>query len=401
MIQRILPAYYFTLECLFLYFLFFLFYTFIGEIPSAVSFLAIIFIAQIVVHLGLKRKFITASLPYIGALLCGVLAYLLHFSTMSVLLCIVFLSFRIHAFIKDSSLWKEERPKLAILFYCSGIILFLEGWIFEYSYMNWLFGTTIIFTILLSLGSFLQHIEGGKGKRNVIEFAGVLGFAVLITAIITPFMPAAKWLFKNIFEGLTLVFSILLHPLFYFIETNKIRPPAVKLEQTDEVEGKGRDIVELDNPLQYIPPWAWLTLLIIIIVVIWLIVREMKMDSTLPEKEEVVKLKIDHTPALIKTEKRNGFFRERDPHEYLRKLFFQFQIFAENHGVGRYEHETMREWFDRVNFQKNEDLFLAYECVRYGGEVIHKQDARRFENMIREIKLEVKERAKKKRGRED
>jgi hypothetical protein len=395
MIQRILPGYFFTLECLFLYFLFFVFYTFIGEVPSPLSFLAILFIAQMVLHFGLKQKSIKGSLPFIGALLCGVTAFLLQFSPMSVLMCTIFLFFRIQAFLKNSSLWKEDRSILTILFFCSGIIILLEAWTFEYLHMNWLFGTMIVFTICISVGSYLQHVEDSKANRYIVEFVGVLGIVALITGILSPLMPAAKWLFKNIFEGTTLVFSVLLHPLFFFIETNKLRPPGVKLEDEDDPAGKGKDIVELNSPFEYIPSWAWIMLLVIILVVIWLIVRELKMDNSFAEKENVVKLKIDHTPASISIENKTGFFRVRDPHEYVRKLFYQFQFFAENHGVGRYEHETIREWFERVGFQKNEDLFHAYECVRYGGEVIHKQDAKRYENMIREIKLEVKERNKK------
>jgi hypothetical protein len=396
MINKILPAYYFTLECVFLYFLFFLFYTFIGEIPSILSFLVIIFIANLVLHFGLRRKNITGTLPYIAAILSGLTSYFLGFSPSSVLLTTVFVFFRVSAFLKDSSLWRMERTKLALLFYCSGIILSLEGWMLNYPHMNALYVVMIVFTILLSLGSFLQHIEGTKVNRNILEFATVLGSAVVITGVLTPLFPLVKGLFRNMFEGLMILLSMVTMPLFYFLETNKVAPPARKLEDNAEKQKEATQTMELLNFSHNIPPWVWFVFLVLVLIVIWLIVKEMKMEDTMVKNDEVATLKIDYTPSSISTGKKRRFFRQTDPHEYVRKLFYQFQIFAEMHGFGRYEHETIREWFDRVGFQKDEDLFLAYESVRYGGKVIHKQDAKRYENLIQGIKLEVKERTKKK-----
>lgn len=399
-INRILPVYYFTLECLFLFFLLFLFYTRIGAIPSVLSFVGVILVSYVVLLYGLKLQKVSGTLPFIGAILSGVVAYIFDFTLMSVFLCTIFLFFRLSAFFKDSSLWKEERPTLAILFYCSGFIIFLEGWIFKYPYMNWLFGIVIGFTILLSVGNYLRHLEGSKGNRNVSGIASAIGIAVLLTGMVTLLLPVVKWLLKNIFEGLTLLIGILLMPLFKLVESIGILQLKLKNQPKDEFEQAAltKEKSSITEEIIYnMPIWVWFVLLIVLLLIAWYFIRKIRMVDE--NSEDIVSLEGEHAPTMLKMEKRRRFFREPAPQEYLRKLFYQLQLYAEKHGLGRYDHETIREWFDRVGFQKNEELFKAYESVRYGGNVILKHDAKHFEDIIQGIKLEMKERTNKK-GRE-
>jgi hypothetical protein len=78
-------------------------------------------------------------------------------------------------------------------------------------------------------------------------------------------------------------------------------------------------------------------------------------------------------------------------------LVFHLDEYASKYHLGRYPNETVREWFERVGFQKDENLFIAYESVRYGNidVILDKHDAQRFEEMILDIKKDIKERNKK------
>ncbi|WP_442593870.1 hypothetical protein [Neobacillus sp. D3-1R] len=326
------------------------------------------------------------------------MAYILEFTLMSVFLCSIFLFFRLSAFFKDSGLWKEERAKLAILFYCSGFILFLEGWIFKYPFMNWLFAIVIGFTILLSIGSYLQHFEGNKVNRNISGMASALGIAILLTGIVTILLPIVKWLFKNIFEGVALLLGILLTPLFKLIESigvlqlNLISQPMDEFEKV-EISKHKRSLGE--ELVVNMPIWVWIVLLILLLLTTWYFIRKMRMVH---EKSDVemVSLEIEHSPSLLREQRKRRFFREPAPQEYLRKLFYQLQVYAEKQGMGRYHHETIREWFERVGFPMDEELFLAYENVRYGGMIIPKDDAKKYELIIQDIKNDLKERTRKK-----
>jgi hypothetical protein len=397
MIQRLQPAYFFMLECFFLYFLVFVFYTRAGEIPSILAIVAIVVGGNLFLYLAMKKNLINNGIPFISAVVLSGIAYFLGFSIFSIVLCAIFLYFRMSAFIKDSSLWKEERTNLAILFYSSSVLVFFIGWIFRYPYMNVLFGMVIAFTVLYSVGRFLQQMGNNNEVRDVLGLASVLSIAVVLTGLGTIVVPAVKFVFFKVFSGLAIIASLLGSPFFALIEgiilqVKSVESPDDPFEQAEV--GKPEDTFEIVSPIESIPPWVWFALLVVILVIIWAIVRK---KSKLVDKDiqEQATIQLSHIPITAKFGKKRSFFREPAPQEYIRKLFYQLHIYADKYHLGRYHHETIREWFQRVGFQSNEELFLAYESVRYGNGNILKSDASHLEEVIQDIKREIKERNKK------
>lgn len=398
MIQRLLPAYFFSLECYFLFFLLFFFYVQRADVPSITAFLIIIFVGNLILYFSQKQKLISGTVPFIGAIILGGVCYFLGLTNMSVFVCTVFLYFRIAAFIKDSSLWKEDRAHFAILFYCSSLIVFIAGWIFRYPYMNWMYGMVIGFTVLYSMGRFLQQIEGNKEGKAVAGFAGVLGVGVLLTGVLTILVPVVKWMFFKIMSGLAVIAALMGRPIFYLLEQIEFIAKPMDPVEDEFTQGEtGQPVVDHSiNPNNYMPLWLVITLLIVAVLIIWYFVRKKKMMTD--QTDEQSNIKLEYIPATVKTNKKRRFLREPAPNEYIRKLFYQLQIYADKHEMGRYEHETIREWFQRVDFPKNDELFLAYENVRYGKGQMNKEDALHFEVVIQGIKREIKERNKKDMG---
>lgn len=396
MIKRILPGYFFTLECIYLYFLLYLFYTRIGEIPSILSFIVIIVVGYLILHIALIRNEVSGVFPFLGAIICGGISLALGFTPMSTLLLTVFLFFRIRAFIKDSSMWTEERPILAMLFYISSFLVFYIGWVFHYPYMDWLFGIVIIFTLLLSVGRFLQQLEGAKASKNIGGISSIIGIAIIMTGVITLLLPIVKWAIMNIFKGFILIVTFLLSPLFYLVQSLIFTPkPLDKWVDDPFAQGElSKERKEVTNQflLENVPLWFWITLFSIIILVIWYILRKRNIKKDVQVETETIMLK--HTPTTATLGRKGRFFKEPAPQEYIRKLLFQFQIYADKHHLGRYHHETMREWFVRVGFKQNEELFLAYDNVRYGKEDLQKKDAIHLEEVIKDIKRDIQERKK-------
>jgi hypothetical protein len=113
-----------------------------------------------------------------------------------------------------------------------------------------------------------------------------------------------------------------------------------------------------------------------------------------------ISLDIEHFSSIPKNQEKRRFFRGPAPHEYVRKLIYQLQIYADKHEMGRFEHETVREWFQRLGFINHEDLLLAYEDVRYGNVVISKSEANHFEGVIADLKREIKQQTKIENDRE-
>jgi hypothetical protein len=400
MIKRILPTYYFSLECLFLYFLLFIFYIREGEIPSIYSFLTITAVANLVLLYSFKQEKVSATLPFIGAIISGGVGYLLGLSLVSVILITIFLYFRTVTFIKDTSLWLGEKTQFAIVFYGSGLIIFFFGAILKYPHMNWLFGIVIAYTLLLTLGRYLQQVVGNNGARNIPVITAILGIAVAFSGIVLLIIPIVKFLVINFWEGVALSIALLTIPIFKLVETitltvrrkkgwgeGDIDPAEFSKEKTD--------IIDTANNLANLPPWALSILLALILITIWFFVRKKRIEPS-----NTASLEFKRTPSATSTVKKGIFFREPAPNDYLRKLFYQLQIYSEKYGFGRFEHETMREWFERVGFQKNEELFLAYDLVRYGGKVIHKHEAKFLEEIIRNLKRDMKEKIKKEKDKE-
>lgn len=406
MINRILPAYYFSLEGLLLYFLLFLLYFRQGTIPSLPSFLGVLAAAIFVLLFSLTQKQVSGSVPFIGAVVSGLIAYLLGFTFMSVLLITVFLYFRIKGFYKDPTLWKNDRIKLAVIFYCSGLVIFLVGAIFKFPYMNWLFGIVIAFTILLSVGRYLQHIVGENTIRNTPIISGILGIAVTLSAIITLVVPIFRGVFSYFFDGIAVVVEQLAKPIFsiaeeitlmtpvedpYADQDNELLYEAIESEEKVSMAGS-------DSFLSNIPIWVWGIFLVLGLFILWFFLRKKKMvaDNISHKKSSI---QIERTYSLSSSARKRGR-REPEPNAYLRKLFYYLQTDCERYGFGRLEHETIREWFDRVGFQKNEELFIAYDSVRYGTKEIKPSEAKHLEKAVQGIKREMKERLKEEKGKE-
>jgi hypothetical protein len=397
MIQRIQPGYFFTLECVFLYLLVFVFYGRSGSIPSIPAILTIAIVGNVLLFFVLKQKLVNNSIPLLIAILLSAAAYFTGFSIFAAILCCIFLYFRFGAFIKDSSLWKDERTNLAILFYSSSVIIFFIGWIFRYPYMNVLFALVIGFTVLYSIGRFLQQMGENNGFRDTIGIASVLGLAVVGTYLTTFLVPVVKYVFYKIFTGLAIIATMIGSPFFAMIEGIVLRVQSVESPDDPFAQVEvGEPDGTYDNavPASGIPSWFWVVILFVILLVVWYFVRKKsKMVDEEQDKPDFIQL--EHNPLSGKQGSKTSFFREPAPNEYMRKLIYQLDQFAGKYHLGRYHHETIREWFHRVGFAENEQLFLAYEKVRYGDINLPKSEAVQFEAFISEVKRGIKERHKR------
>jgi hypothetical protein len=399
MIQRLLPAYYFSLECFLLFFMLFISYIQIGEIPPLLTFLAIVILANLMLFFTMRKKVVKGAFPFFSALFLGGISYLFDFTLLSTLICTVFFYFRMDAFLKDSLLWSSERTKLAILNYSISFFIFIEGWIFKYPYMNWLYGIVIIFTILYCIGRFLQQMDKDNEVKDAIPLVTVIGIGVFLTGIVTLLVPITKWIFFKLITLIAIIATFIGRPIFYLFEGIEFQtapresPLSNWNNQIEELKEKNDDVYLFD----LIPTWVWLVLLVILLFTIWYFVRK-KMALVDNDTQSQTNYVLEHSNLKTTMRSKRRLFRQPAPQEYMRKLFFQLHIYAEKHNLGRKQHETIREWFNRVEFQNNEELFIAYDSVRYGKNDIQQDEAKHLEEVIKNLKHEIKERNKEDKG---
>jgi hypothetical protein len=339
-----------------------------------------------------KKQVIKGGVPFLAAIFLGFVGYIFGFSLLSILICSVFFYFRIDAFIKDSLLWSADRTRLATTFYGISIFLFLEGWMFGYLYMNWLFAIVLIFTTLFIVGRFLQHVDRKHWLSQNIPLVLILAISAALTGLVTVVVYVVKWIFFKLMSYIVLLASIIGIPIIYLLQLIKIeiapnKTVSVLQKQTKQLQLKD----DQHYLLETIPIWIYLLLFIVVLLVIWFIVRKNRslVDNYSPKS---VLTEMIHEEWTAKNGRKRRFFRQPTPQEYMRKLFLQLHMTAEKYHIGRQQHETIQEWFQRVGFSSHHELFQAYESVRYGKNDIQKEDAVHLEQVITNLKREMKER---------
>jgi hypothetical protein len=405
MIRRILPIYYFSLEGFYVFFLTFLFYIKIGLFPPIIPFIAVLVIGNMFLAIALKQESVSIVFPLLGGIIGGFIGYFLGLFQISALLSSLFIYFRILAFSKNESSWTSEREQLVIIFYSSSLLVFFFGWIFQYPFINWLYGMLIAFTALYSIGRFLQQIEGSPGRKNLKGISGVFGIAFIFSGILTLLIPITKLLFVKLLEGLAFLAFPVITPIVNLLKNlvekgiNRRNKGPQEEIGSNMIGKKTNHIANHHHDVSNSHFWIWILLLGIILVIIWLLIKNKNKTKT--DKIVLANLVIEHEPSLFKKNRKSRFFRGPAPQEYVRKLIYQLQIYADKNEMGRYEHETVREWFKRLGFPINEEFLVAYENVRYGNGVLARSEATQFEGIITDLKREIKEQSKLKKENEE
>jgi len=399
MIRRILPAYFFSLEGIYVFFIMFLFYIKKGLLPPIVPYIVVLVIGNMILGLALKQQQVANVLLLLGGIIGGVIGYFLGLSQMTALVSSIFIFFRIPAFLKNSFSWKSERADLVILFYGSSFIVFIYGWFKQYPHINWLYGVLIGFTILYSIGRFFQQIEESHAIRNIDGISGLFGIVFLLSGVITLLLPLSKLLLLKLFEGLIFLIYPLINFLITLLQRGMHNSPKSNRSMINMNTAKKIAIGHDGTTTDHTQFWIWIVILVFILVITWILIK--KKSKTKTDTIELSEDVIEHVPSLLKKKRKSRFFRGPAPHEYVRKLIYHLQIYADKNEMGRYEHETVREWFERVEFPVNEEFLLAYENVRYGNGVLVKSEASHFEGIIADLKKEIKERSKLKKESEE
>lgn len=395
MINRLLPNYYFSLECLYVYFILCLFYFSSNQLPPVFGFLIICLVGNISLFFMLKQQQITQLIPFLTGIVAGGIGYFLGLDLISAITCASFLFFRMKTFLVDSSFWLEERETFQIVVYCSSLVILFFGWIASYLYMNVLYGMTIGFTILFSLGRFLQQAVHKNPFKNIYGLFGALSIAFILAAIVTVFIPMIKMALFKLLNGVIYIIGFIVSPLFNLIEKNQLQP---KIKGEKEELRLNLDKIpqtqKVNSSLSEIPSWSWLFIFILICIVIGIFLYKYKFVKV---EQHIQQSPLDVEQRSFKENKKRKrrFFNHSAPREHIRKLIFQLQKFALKHDLGRHEHETINEWFQRAEFQQHQELLHAYEQVRYGnGNIEHNE--KYYENAFQSLKQEIKHRMKDK-----
>ncbi|WP_188207320.1 cation:proton antiporter [Alkalibacillus aidingensis] len=371
-----------------------------GYWPPVWSFLLMTVVAAPLMTVGLYkmggRIAIYGAIPFLF-----ILAIFLGFDFPYAVLMAVALSFRIeNRFIKPDQEVEEIVISITfILALVSYLITFGDSGgfsvyfllIFVVQLFVWVLGRLIYFYIRDQ-----QTIKHSLRKKLIFVATTLasLGALSYLAYIAYPYL---KWMLGSIGHWLLYGFVWVLTPLFNFIEGIELDPPQLP-EPDEETEGEfdAQDYMQ-DEPTTLMSTLSdyllWLILLIIVTIGFILYRRyRQKLLSSQDEVREGIK------DEVTKESSKDHLFWRRNakakpPKHQVRKAYFQLERWAAKKDVGRYHHETIEEWFERIGLadQVSDSMLNTYERVRYKEDLDLPYDQQTYLDEIEKVKSLIKE----------
>ncbi|PEJ56288.1 hypothetical protein CN692_18300 [Bacillus sp. AFS002410] len=394
MILRLLPTYFFSLEYLYLYLIVLFLYESKNQLPPTLAMICIFLIGNLILFYSLNKSKVSRVSSYFAAIFCGVVGYNLGLNSVTSILCASFIFFRIEAFLKDTSLWNEERNKLQIIFYFTSLFVLFFAWPSHYEYKSFVYGLIIMFTILFSLGRYFQQAVITQSIKNSRGMFGSILIAAILTGIFTLVVPLFKWGIFKVLDGLFKVVGFVASPIFNFADHKNFKVEKIKLNRHPVKNQIPQNPKNQHFILESVPTWVWLAILIIVLIAIWFVIRKLKFIRIENQSfQQDIGIEYETIPESMRIKRR--LFKANAPTDHIRKLIFQLQKYASKHKMGRHNGETLNEWFKRIQISNEDELINAYNSVRYGKAEL--KDIEKYEEQVKRIKEMIRNRDKEQR----
>lgn len=226
------------------------------------------------------------------------------------------------------------------------------------------------------------------GTSLVISSASLSGFLVYFLA--EDARRLAGWVLGGILQIVLWPFAGLMEKLTEYLsglsteqemkETLEKLDPETLAEEEGQASFQPKDV---DFPVEFM--LAAILLVFFALLVFWLLKNK-------PEKEEQQEkgaAKTQRYPITSADEPSEQptqvQYAEMDV-EAVRKAYRAFEQEAETAGLGRKEHETVREWMNRMTWNVSEGFFKTYDLVRYGSGTLTESEGEPFLEEIKKIK---------------
>ncbi|MBS8263251.1 hypothetical protein DYI25_02225 [Mesobacillus boroniphilus] len=248
----------------------------------------------------------------------------------------------------------------------------------------------LIFQLLFVLsGQFLlkwMDIKLGSKKRFVVTYSKLLGFILLLVAVLTFGRDLLKQIFFIVLQVIGWMLSLLLYPFFAWIASPAMQARANKVF-SGQLPNMENDI-PFEQSRQVFDPDFWGPILFVIIIglAFYLIYKKTNLFSR-QTKEEAVQAGFFTTTSIDGPANSGHLTRRRTvvPSNLIRKEIFQLEKYAYKKELGRLNHEDVKEWFERLGIHYEPRTIQTYERVRYGEHLDENIDSW-FKDEIKTIK---------------
>jgi len=230
--------------------------------------------------------------------------------------------------------------------------------------------------ILLAIGNRTANFQFKEVNKM---FSKILGIGVVGFLFVYYFM---EYFFSTMMRLVAFLFGDL------FNKTDSMLPEFQIQEQSKQ--NKSGEIEELTLPTSTdsidLSLLLTFTAVIIAIVIIVILVKQQKIvgGSIQRRKYRITNMAIQRNDKVQAVE-----IHELDclqTANTIRMAYQDFEKEARRSNISRLAGETVKEWFERMNWDSNNDLIHIYDKVRYGSLAVSEAESRQFINKINEIK---------------
>lgn len=253
------------------------------------------------------------------------------------------------------------------------------------------FSTFNLIFVLAIMGYIISKIvslamDSGFGLPSYLKVISVFTAIFLSVSFFTGYV------YKFVIFGLSYLvifllnaFVFLLRPLFGFLENIELEYPDEPFEEEESnLDGyeSPEEIVSATNQILNIP-YGPIILAIAFIAIILFICSYFK------NRDVVTDNKVSHQKHTF-ADKNSTYkkINKKAPADKGRKLYFDFEKWASSKGYGRYEDETIEQWFNRMSLDDHISIskLQYYQKMRYKDKVLSEEEFKLLEIYIKEFK---------------
>ena len=251
----------------------------------------------------------------------------------------------------------------------------------------------LIFQLLFILsGQFLLKwidVELASKKRFAVTYSKLLGMIFLLVAVLTFGRGILKDFFFFVLQLVGWTLSMLLYPFFAWIGSADMQARANKVFSGSLPNMENETSIK--QAKQVFDPDFWGPILFAALIGIgfYFIYKKTSLFSRQKEEEaaEAGFITIAQIEGGANSRELTGR-QKAAPENYIRKEIFQLEKYAHKKELGRFTHEDVKEWFDRLKIQYDPRTIQKYERVRYGDHLDEKSDGW-FKEEIKKIKKQI------------
>jgi hypothetical protein len=236
-------------------------------------------------------------------------------------------------------------------------------------------------------------------RKFVMDFAKLLGLGLFIMGVITFGRNFIKEGFFMILQAIGWIFTMILYPIFSWVENPILKERASRLLSSRMPGAK-----EYESPFADIKQtidanfWGPILFAAVGLLVFYYLYKKTNLFNK--EAEQDVSISGYITTSSLNDSMLNAPFYKKasgKPVDQIRNEIYQLEKFAYKKDLARLNHEAITEWLNRLGINYDDRTVNTYELVRYGDSVNHevedwfKEEIKSIKNQLTIIQKERKD----------